>query len=327
MVATLGPSKAIEPPPLRWLLDDAERRRQALQYWIYDTASGLLNTAVHEGLKALPIDACSYIGAFNSAHSPLRYAESDARARRNWKKIRPNEADPASVDAAMRRLWRSVGRTMAEFSVIDRLWDAGRINVEGVEYLQAARDTGKPILIACLHLGNWEVTLMTGLALGFAGSGIYLPPDNRFDHRIAVKARAKFGGHPIYPGPGALRAAMRALASEKSVFSVFVDECVHDHVFAPAFGRPIKAEGNIAYIVRLAWMSGATIIPAFCLRLGDCARFKVTALHPINIKRDGRKPSDLLENIAIINSVIEPIVTRHLDQWYYLLDLELDPRD
>jgi KDO2-lipid IV(A) lauroyltransferase len=298
--------------------------RKIFDYWVRDTAIGLLNTAIHESLKALPIDACSAFGAMISPLSAKRYAASDRRARHNWRILRPDQSDPATVDAAMQRLWRSVSRTMVEFSVLDRLWDAGRIAVGGIEHLDAVRAAGKPILVACLHLGNWETIPVAGIRLGHPGSGIYWRLENRFDTRIAVNARERYGAI-LYPaGPGAMRAAIRELTSKKGPFVVFVDECIDDRVFAPAFGRRLTAEGNIAHVARLAVRTGAEIIPAYCERLGDRAWFKVRFLPPVQIERDGFRKEKLMANIGAINAVIEPIVHRHLDQWYYALDLDLE---
>jgi len=310
-------------PPLNWLFSDGEHRKQAFQYWVRDTAQGILNTAVHHSLKAMSIDACSaFGGAIGATISPLRYAESDARARRNWCKLRPEQSDQALVDAAMKRLWRCVGRTMAEFSVLDRLWEEKRIAINGIEHMAAVRDAGKPILVATLHLGNWETVPLVGAALGFTGSGIYLPPENRFDYRIAARAR-RYGHVMLAATPAALRYALQALKANKGPFLIFIDELVGDHVFAPIFGRALPPEGNIAYAARLAWMTGAEIIPAFCVRLGDRAQFSITVLPPVDIVRGGDKQQSLLTNVARLNAVIEPVITAHLDQWYYLLDLDL----
>jgi Kdo2-lipid IVA lauroyltransferase/acyltransferase len=300
------------------------RLRRMLRYWVHDPAMGLLNTAIHASLKLLPIDACSGFGAWLSPFSAWRYRPSDRRARDNWRKLRPADSDDATVDAAMRSLWRSVSRTMCEFSVLDRRWDAGRIVVAGVEHMDATRAAGKPILVACVHLGNWETIPVVGIRMGHPGSGIYWPLENRFDTRIAVKARERYGAI-LFPGsgPGAMRAAIDALTSRKGPFVVFVDECIDDYVFAPAFGRKLKPEGNMAYVARLAVITGADIIPAYCVRQGDSARFKVTFLPPVSLVRE-RSKSALMQNIASINGVIEPIVRDHLDQWYYALDIELD---
>ena len=311
-------------PPLHWLFVDARRRSQAWRYWIVDTALGLYNSAIHHGLRALSIDACSNFGAFLAFYSPLVFRASDRRARAAWCRLRPEAADPASVDAAMRRLWRCVGRTMAEFSVLHRLWGAGRIAVSGIEHLEAARAAGRPTLVAVLHLGNWETVLVAGIERGFAGSGIYLPPENRFDRRVARRARDRYRGGQVAAGPGALRAALRALHENRAPFVIFVDEFARGRVQAPAFGRAPRADSNIAYAARLAAMTGAVLIPAYCVRRGEQAQFDVRFLPPVDIVGAGDRTTVLAENIARINNAIEPVIRRHLDQWYFLLDLEFD---
>ena len=120
-----------------------------------------------------------------------------------------------------------------------------------------------------------------------------------------------------------MRAALHALHARNGPFVIFVDECIGPHVFAPAFGRPLQPAGNIAYAARLAWMTGAAVIPAYCVRVDDSARFNVTFGAPVDLAHGGDKKRDLMTNIGRINAVIEPIVREHLDQWYYLLDLEL----
>jgi Kdo2-lipid IVA lauroyltransferase/acyltransferase len=129
---------------------------------------------------------------------------SDCRARRNWQALRPEASDPASVDAAMNRLWRSVSRTMCEFSVLDRLWDAGRITVEGIEHMDAVRAAGKAILVACVHLGNWETIPVVGIRMGHPGSGIYWPLENRFDTRSPSR-HANAAARSYFPAMGRAR--------------------------------------------------------------------------------------------------------------------------
>lgn len=311
-------------PPIHWLLSDAERRLRAWRYWGIDTAAGLYNSALHYTMRLLPIDACSALGAFLAFYSPLVYRASDRRARKAWARLRPGEADPAAVDAAMRRLWRCIGRTMAEFSVLHRLWGAGRISLTGIEHLQAARATGRPLLVAALHLGNWETVMVAGVNQGFRGSGIYLPPENRFDRRLARKARNRYQAGQVPAGPGALRAALRLLRTGREPFVIFVDELARGRVQAPAFGRSLRRDSNIAYAARLAAMTNAALIPAYCVRQGEAARFEIRVLPPIDMVAADERDAALAANIARINAVIEPVIRDHLDQWYFLLDLEFE---
>jgi Kdo2-lipid IVA lauroyltransferase/acyltransferase len=311
-------------PPLAWFFATAERRRQAWRYWIADTAVGLLNMGLHYGLRLLPIDACSALGGVLGALAKYRYPASDARARKAWMTLRPNEADQASTDAAMRRLWRCVGRSTAEFSVLDRLWPAGRIAVDGLDYLTTARATGKPMIGMCLHLGNWETIPAMVLANGFKGASIYLPPDNRFEHFVVNRARDRLGGDYILASRRTGFEAIRTLVRKNQGILMYVDESVRGRVWAPAFGRPLRPQGNIAYILRIARLTGAIIFPIYSVRVVGGARFKVTVLPALELVQTGDRDADLMANIAMIDTLIDPIIRAHLDQWYYVLDFEFE---
>ena len=101
-----------ESPPLGWLVGNTAQKQIARRYWIKDTVVGLYELTTHRVLRHMPIDVCSGIGAAISHISRYCYRDSEQRARKAWIKLRPDEADPASVDAAMSRLWKCVSRTM-----------------------------------------------------------------------------------------------------------------------------------------------------------------------------------------------------------------------
>jgi Kdo2-lipid IVA lauroyltransferase/acyltransferase len=315
----------IEPadvPKFRALFGDAEGRRAARQYWLKDTVAGLLELALYRLLRLTPVDFCSWFGGAIVHLTRHFYPGSERRARKLWMALRPQEADPAAIDAAMNRLWQCVSRTMTEFAVLDRLWANNRIVVEGEEHVVRARAEGRPILLAAVHLGNWEVIPAAGYALGYVGSSIYEPPPNRFEHHIAVEVRARLGAKSIAAGPTAARAVLRALKEWKGPFVIFVDELTRDRVQAPAFGRPLPTDGNIAYIVRLAAMCDAVVIPVYCLRIGGHARFKVTALPPLELARGGDRHADMMESVMRLNAILEAVIKANLDQWFYALDFD-----
>jgi Kdo2-lipid IVA lauroyltransferase/acyltransferase len=313
-----------EAPPLRWLLGNREQRRIARRYWVRDPVVGAAELAIHVLLRLVPIDVCSYSGAAITYLTRHLYPASEVRARKAWARLRPRESDPASVDAAMDRLWRNVGRTMHEYSILDRLWAAGRIEVSDIEHLDRARDQGRPILVTPVHLGNWEIVLVTGIALGHCGSGIYEPPENRFEHRIANMVRARYGARFVAAGRNSSREAARELKARKGPFIVYIDEFIRGRVQAPSFGRPLRSDANIAYAIRLAALTDAVVIPAYCLRIDDSARFKVQFLPPLQLASTGDREGDLAENVRRLDAVIAPVIRAHLDQWYFLLDLDLD---
>jgi lauroyl/myristoyl acyltransferase len=117
---------------------------------------------------------------------------------------------------------------------------------------------------------------------------------------------------------------LRALRGRRHPFVIFLDDLTNDRVQAPSLGRPLRAEGNIAYAARLAEATGAVVIPIYCVRVDDAARFKVILEPPIEMARGkGAKDDVLMTNIARIDAAMTPIVLKYLDQWYYVLDLDL----
>lgn len=312
-----------ETPPLRWLFGSPVQRRRAWRYWGYDTASGLLNTGIHHGLRALPIDACSWAGAQMGALAQYRYREADQRARALFIRLRPEASDPAWLDRTMRRFWRDVGRTLAEFSVLDQLWATGRIVVDGAEILAKSRAAGRRVIVMAVHLGNWEAIGRVLIGLGYKGAAIYQVPDNRFEHYLVQHFRKRYGGKLVPQGSAGARAAYRTLY-EMDGLLLSVDECVDERVNAPAFGRPLPTGGNIAFVARLSALADAVVIPAYCLRIDGGARFKVTFMSPLGLVDTGDRQGDLAANIAIINAVIEPLIRAHLEQWFYASEFRFD---
>ncbi len=128
----------------------------------------------------------------------------------------------------------------------------------------------------------------------------------------------------VHPNAQTTRNALRLLQKNERIFGIYNDEFVRNRVHAPAFGRKLQATGNIAYTARLAQMTNALVIPSYCVRLSESARFKVTFLPPMQMVDTGDRDADVLENIRRMDAVIDPIIKANLDQWYYVLDLELD---
>jgi len=323
----------IEAPPLRWFFSGAGRRRAAWKYWVGDVVWGLIYGAMFRLLRRFSVDTCSHIGGvlgdiarryvWFEVGDLRRYRGHAAQARRNWLRLRPQDSAPATVEAAMASVFGNTTRSQCEFAVLDRLWPEGRIATAGAGHVAAARAAKRPTLVAGLHLGNWETIAPALIGLGHPVTAIYQQPPNRFDHRMIVEARHRYGVTLIPPGRSGGRIAYRALAQADDVLLLYIDEFVNGHVFAPFFGRPPKPEGNIANAARLAALTDAVVIPAYCIRKAG-ARFTVTFLPPVELVRTGDRNADLAANVARLNAVIEPVILAHLDQWLWLFDLKLD---
>jgi KDO2-lipid IV(A) lauroyltransferase len=297
--------------------------RQWPRHWIRDPLLGAINFALLSGCRLLPLDWCSAIGGFLGVlNGRYRFRASRERARQGYLRLAGDGVTPAEADRAVMRLFDNAGSVMLEFAVLERLWPAGRIAVTGGEHFVAARAGDRPVLVMALHLGNWEVIAPSMIALlpGVKGAGFYQPPRSRFEHMILRKARQRYGGTMYPPGVAGARMAYRLLVEERGVLLVYADDEHRGHVSAPLFGRPLAPRANLPAIVRLAWASGAEVIPAFAERL-DGARFRVTYLPAVELAAPGDDPAATLrDNIGRLDQVITPLVLAHLDQWYMLFD-------
>lgn len=312
------------PPALKDVFSaNAEERRHAHRYLIEHPLAAAAERLAFELLRRLPTAWASDFGAWMSRLSPARYPASDARARRAWSTLRPEASDEAATAAAVRRMWRSTGRYMAEFSSLDRLWDEGRITVQGVEHLAAARKEGRPILLAGVHLGNWEVIGISGARLGYPGAGIAMVLENRFSDRLLTRLRNRIGNR-VLPGVSSSGWAMIRELRSGGPLLVFIDDLTAGAVQAPLLGREKPLSGNVSHIIRLARLTNAAVIPMYGVRLGEQARFEVTILPALDLEPGAAADE---ANKRRLNDVFDSLVTRYLDQWFYALDVEVTPEE
>jgi len=305
--------------------------RQWRRYWLRDPLLGGLDYAIHYGCRLLPTEWCSAIGGhLGVLNGRYRYHTVRERARRFYLTLADCGAASPDANSAMMRLFDNVGRVMLEFSVLDRLWGEERIAVAGGEHLLAARAAGKPVIVMGLHLANWEVIGPSLIGLGQRGfKFIYQPPRSRFEHRLAVAARERYGAIMLRPGVAAARIARRLLVDDRGVLLIYADDERNGRICAPLFGRAIPRRANLLNIIRLAWASGAAVIPAYAERL-DGARFRVTYLEPVELMpfdpaRPGGDPdAALIDNVDRLDRIITPLVLARLDQWYMLLEYRRD---
>jgi KDO2-lipid IV(A) lauroyltransferase len=305
-------------PPWRW-----SERRALWRYWVRDALAGAGDIAIHHLLRLLATDRISAIGARLGARAGRKRLAASERARAALRLLRP-EASEAEIEALLTAHWRHVGRVFAEFAAHDRILPERRIAIEGGEIPLGILRAGRPLIIAGTHVGSWETVPGALLQLGIPVQVIFQALPNRFRMRIAARSRARSlaaagvaGSGVILPGLGAPFEALRVLEERSAALVYYVDEDWGGRVQAPALGRPIRMEGNIMRVVRLARRSGAAVVPALGLRLGDAARYRVTFLPEVRFAGvEGRQ--GIRDDIAALDAAIAPLVRAHPEQWFML---------
>jgi KDO2-lipid IV(A) lauroyltransferase len=273
----------------------------------------------HYLMGMLPINMTSGIGAWLGLQFGARNKVRDQRVRHNLSILRPDISDRAEIEAIVRRFWSNAGRGMAEFSVLRRLWVSDRVQVTGIDNLEAARATGRPRIGIFLHLGNWELAGPKMLALGETSAQIAQTLANPYRNRIAMSVRKVYADKLIEPGPTAGRQIIRSL-KETGGLSMAGDEYMAGELLAPSFGRPLHLDGNLGRAVRLAKMTNAIVVPYYCLREKG-AYFQLHITPYVELDFTGE---DYLEKgVQVLDDTITPIIVANIDQWLMLYNFKV----
>ena len=306
-------------PPVRpeWsdLFAGGDRARAWAAYWISGKIHDAFDLSMHRLLQWLPLDWTSDFGAALGWLVVSRFKKTTfENGRRNFRRFRPDWSE-RDIEGALQRLYRHLGRVMAEFSILPRAAAAGRLQIVNAEALQGALQQG-PVVLVSLHLGNWEVTAAALDVLGIRWADIYTPPNREVQHRIANEVREGFGIELLPPGRAGVRPAIRVLQGGGMV-SIFCDETHKGRTMGPFLGRPPHTEGNSAIAVRMARMTGARIVIGYTVRM-DGFRFETRFEEPIEYAAGEASREQLMTDVIALNDRIEVLVKDHLDQWYYL---------
>jgi KDO2-lipid IV(A) lauroyltransferase len=280
--------------------------------------------SLYRVMRSLPVPLVSRIGAsLGQILGRRAHPEVAARAAAAIRVLRPDLArDPRTLEAAQTRLWANVGRVYAEFCVLEKIVPEGRASIGEPGTLDAVLADGRPVIVPFLHLGNWETitSQIVDRAPGRLAALANPLPRNRARAHIAALQRGRQGFTVITIDGHVWRRAMHHLERPGGVLMVAADEQVEGRVSAPSFGRTLDSRVNLAKIVRMAARTGAIILPLYSERLRG-ARFATHVLPPLEFARKLKLgPEELLQRLARLDALLEPVVLRLIDQWFGLLE-------
>ena|SRR6056297_3754931 len=288
---------------------------------VVSTLRDAYELGIYSVLRHAPIDVASDVGSAIVRWSVPRNRPWIIKgARRNLRILRP-DLEPEAIDSTINSFLDNVGRLMAEFSVLHRLCGQGRIELSpGMVALRASlKRRDEPTLALVLHTGNWEVLAADLHHQGITCTTFAEPPQTWAQRFIASKVRRSLGMHLLHGDVRGLGAAREELAAGGLV-SIFGDEAKAGRSMSPLFGRQPHREGNLAAAAWLARRTDARIFVCHVRRIYR-SRFYVDGSAPFRLGPATKRSNDqILEDVAALNEVVEPIIRANLDQWYFLDD-------
>jgi len=189
----------------------------------------------------------------------------------------------------------------------------GYVTCEGLDNLREAQRKGKGVILLTAHLGNWELMAAYLGLTGYLLDIVVRDLDNQRTDDFVRWARTR-SGNRVVPKERSMRGLLKSL-KKGGIVGILLDQNVtwSEGVFVNFFDRPACTNKGAAL---LAAASAAAVIPAFIVRKGR--RHRIIIGPEIPTVNTGRKSADGVENTFRFTKVIEEMVRRYPDQWFWV---------
>ncbi len=230
--------------------------------------------------------------------------------------LRSNDA--RFVDSVARRSFRNFGKYVIDFihfPVITREEVKRRLRFDQWDELNACTSSGRGVVMATIHFGNWDLGAAAVAAYGYPVNAIAetfpYPPMNKLVQGSRSKLGAKIIGHDRL-GPTVFKALRRGeiLALLVDVASSEASGIRVDFFGAPALVSPAAA--------RIALRTGAWVVPAVVLR-GPEDDVEIRPVLDMSLRDyapTGHEERDVHELMRLIMASLERTIRQHPDQWF-----------
>ena len=217
--------------------------------------------------------------------------------------MRAHLATSVPGQTTARACWADLGLRCAELVNARRVVPRFRLSERCQTILEESLASGRGVLVATCHLGNWELMAAALAARGIDVHAVAARDHGGPLHAWLTRARAELGVRTHHPGGGAI-AAIRVLR-RGGALAIFIDQATREQ------GRPVQFFGRMAHTPdtceRLAALTGAQVLLAWTLRSPG-------AMHDIFFEAIDSGPA-LLERLT---ARVEALVRAHPTQWVWL---------
>lgn len=198
-----------------------------------------------------------------------------------------------------------------------------QVQVEGLEYLEAAYAEGKGVIMATGHYGNWELLGATVALHGYPMLSITRKQNNSHMDKAINEFREMVGQQVTYNrGKHGLWAISRML-KEKNLLGVLFDQDTNDDgVELDLFGKRSVIPMGAAALSRIY---GSPILPIFMHNNDDgtcCAKI----YPPLYTPKTGDKQRDFYQVTRKLVDILEMEIINHPEMWFWVHDRWKDGR-
>jgi len=263
--------------------------------------------------RRFPVDAVSDFGSW--LVRKLGPMTSSHRVAATNLRLAFPEASDAEIAALLAAQWGELGRSFAEFTILDRiLAEPGRVEIVNFERLQAIGRERRPTVLISGHFSNFEVMAWAIVQAGIDCQVTYRAANNPYvDERIR-RGRKRYGVSLFAPkGLEGARELMRAMGRGESI-ALLNDQKFNGGVAAPLFGHLAHtAPGPSSFALRF----GVPLQPLSVERR-ERARFRVIVHEPIRLADTGDREADIETGVRRVNAFVEDRIRARPAEWFWV---------
>jgi len=225
------------------------------------------------------------------------------------------EKKPHEIEVLAKRVFKNLARIVFEVGWSLRLKrkDLDKFfSVEGLSRLENAYQKDKGVLVLTAHFGNWELLTIIAAMTGYPTSIVVRPLDFAPLEAFFKRLRTRFGGKLI--GKNSMREVLGSL-KQKNMIGLLMDQNVdwYEGVFVDFFGHTACTSKGLAL---LALKTKTPVVPLFLVR--EKSGFKAEIGHEVQLIKTGDMRKDIEANTKQYNNIIESIIRRYPDQWFWV---------
>ena len=228
------------------------------------------------------------------------------------------ELDQSERGRLLRGCFENLGRLLgvfSQFATAEAQHLQSMIMCEGLEHLDAARASGRGVILFTGHVGAWELSSFALSLFGYPLSFLVRRIDNPKIETLVDARRERLGNRTIDKRSAARE--MLQIMQSGGTLGILVDLNTLDRegIFVDFFGVPASTTFMLA---KLALRTDALVLPVFAPWDPQSRRFLLKIGEPLAVERSGNDEDDVRRLTQLFTGVVEEYVRRYPDQWLWI---------
>jgi KDO2-lipid IV(A) lauroyltransferase len=218
----------------------------------------------------------------------------------------------------LRGCFENLGRLLgvfSQFATTDPQTLQSLIECEGLEHIDAARESGRGVILFTGHVGAWELTSFALSLFGYSLSFLVRRIDNPKIEKLVDERRERLGNRTIDKRSAARE--MLLILQGGGTLGILVDLNTLDRegIFVDFFGVPASTTFMLA---KLALRTEAAVLPVFAPWDRERRRFLLKIDEPLRFEPSGDAEDDVRRLTQLFTGVVEKYVRHYPDQWLWI---------